>query len=256
METQTVSLSVHPQILDLMEALEQNDLTKQKEDVQSLVGYIENMESSLSVMMSEMQEMHAEIIRLHNKGIRAKCTQLVSKSEDKIRQVKVMVSTAKSRLIDAAENAVKTYKEKGKSALIQTVDAMRIPAALCRIKNGFSHAAQSMQQRAKQLDTIREELHEVGSHMKNAGRIMLGRPTKQTKVLESDKGVLAKLRGFLESCSRAFERMECSADNLLSKTQRDKPKNEERPSVRSELMQMKSAKSEKSMTPMQQETVR
>lgn len=42
METQTVSLSAHPQILDLMEALEQNGLTKQKEDVQSLVGYIEN----------------------------------------------------------------------------------------------------------------------------------------------------------------------------------------------------------------------
>ena len=256
METQTVSLSVHPQILDLMEALEQNGLTKQKEDVQSLVGYIENMESALSVMMSEMQEMHAEISRLHDKGIRAKCTQLVSKSEDKIRQVKAMVSTTKKRLIEAAGNAVKTYKEKGKSALIQAVDAMRIPAALSRIKGGFSHAAQSMRQSAVQLDTIRGELHEVGSHMKNAGRIMLGRPTRQTKALESDKGVLAKLRGLLESCGRAFERMEHSTDNLLSKTQYDKPKNEERPSVKSELRQIKSAKPEKSKAPMQKETVR
>lgn len=255
METQAISLSVHPQIIDLMEVLEQNGLAKQKEEVQSLVGYIENMEYNLSVMVAEIQEMHKEVSRLHDKGIRAKCTQLLSKAEDKIGQVKGMVSTAKNRLIEAAGNAVKACKEKGKSALIGAVNAMRIPAALSRIREGFSHAAQSMRQSAGQLDTIREELHEVGSHMKNAGRIMLGRPARQTKALEADKGVLAKLRGFLESCGKAFDRMERGADNLLSKTQSDKAM-EEKPSVKLELRQRKAAKSEKSKAPMQQEAVR
>ena len=107
----------------------------------------------------------------------------------------------------------------------------------------------------QKLDGMREELHEVGSHMKNAGLVMLGRPTRQTKALESDKGVLSKLRGFLESCSKAFDRMERGADNLLSKTQSDKAM-EEKPSVKLELRQMKAAKSEKSKAPMQQEAVR
>ena len=61
METQSISLNVHPQILDLYEVLEKNGLHKQKEDVQSLVGYIESMEYNLSVMMNEIQEMHAEV---------------------------------------------------------------------------------------------------------------------------------------------------------------------------------------------------
>lgn len=255
METQAISLSVHPQILDLMEVLEQNDLAKQKEEVQSLVGYIENMEYNLSVMTAEIQEMHKEVSRLHDKGIRAKCTQILSKAEVKIGQIKAMVSTTKNRMMEAAGNAVKTYKEKGKSALIQAVNAMRIPAVLSAMKKGFSYTAQSMQQSARQLDTVREELHEVGSHMKNAGRIMIGRPTRQTKALEADKGVLAKLRGFLESCGKAFDRMERGADNLLSKTRCDKS-TEEKPSVKLELRQMKSAKSEKSKAPMQHETVR
>ena len=255
METQAISLSVHPQIIDLMEALEQNGLAKQKEEVQSLVGYIENMEYNLSVMMAQMQEMHKEVSRLHDKGIRAKCAQLISKAEEKIGQVKAMVSTTKDRLIEAAGNAVKAYKEKGKSALLGAVNAMRIPAALSRIKEVFAHAAQSMRRSAGQLDTIREELHEVGSHMKNAGRVMLGRPARQAKALESDKGVLAKLRGFLESCGKAFDRMERGADNLLSKTQSDKAM-EEKPSVKLELRQMKSVKSVKVQTPMQRETVR
>ena len=129
METQAISLSVHPQIIDLMEALEQNGLAKQKEEVQSLVGYIENMEQSLSVMMAEIQEMHKEVSRLHDKGIRAKCTRLLSKAEDKIGQVKVMVSTAKNRLIEAAGNAVKACKEKGRSALLGAVNPPRSPVS-------------------------------------------------------------------------------------------------------------------------------
>ena len=80
---ETISLNVHPQILDLYEVLEQNGLHKQKEEVQSLVEYIENMEYNLSVMMSAIHEMHTEVNRLHDKGIRAQCAKIVSKVEDK-----------------------------------------------------------------------------------------------------------------------------------------------------------------------------
>ena len=87
METQAISLNVHPQIIDLYEVLEKNGLHKQKEDVQSLVGYIESMEYNLSVMMNEIQEMHTEVNRLHDKGIRAQCAKIVAKAEDKIQQL-------------------------------------------------------------------------------------------------------------------------------------------------------------------------
>ena len=88
MESQTISLNVHPQILDLYEVLEKNGLHKQKEDVQSLVGYVESMEYNLSVMMNEIQEMHAEVKRLHDRGIRNQCGKIISKAEDKIHQAK------------------------------------------------------------------------------------------------------------------------------------------------------------------------
>ena len=155
METQSISLNVHPQILDLYEVLEKNGLHKQKEDVQSLVGYIESMEYNLSVMMNEIQEMHAEVNLLHDKGIRAKCAKIVTKAEDKILQVGTMVSVAKGKVVESAGAAVKAFKEKGKSALVQAVESMQIPAALSKIKSGFSHAAQSMRQYAGQIDVPR-----------------------------------------------------------------------------------------------------
>ena len=112
METQAISLNVHPQIIDLYEVLEKNGLHKQKEDVQSLVGYIESMEYNLSVMMNEIQEMHAEVNLLHDKGMRAKCAKIVTKAEDKILQVGTMVSVAKGKVVESAGAAVKAFKEK------------------------------------------------------------------------------------------------------------------------------------------------
>lgn len=251
---ETSNLNVHPQILDLYEALEQSGLHKEKEEIQSLVGYIENMEYNLSVMMSEIQEMHSQVDRLQNKGVRAKCVQIVKTAEDKIGQAKTMVSIAKVKMIQSAGNAVKNFKEKGKSALVQSVEAMHIPAALSAMKNGFSRAAESMRQSAGRLDSIRDELHEVGGHMKNAGRALLGKPAKQSAKLESDKGILAKLRGFFDSCGKTFSKMERGADNLLGKMQRDNAP--EKQSVKSELRKLKSELSQQSKARLAKEQAR
>lgn len=252
METQAISLNVHPQIIDLYEVLEKNGLHKQKEAVQSLVGYIESMEYNLSVMMNEIQEMHTEVNRLHDKGIRAKCAKIVTKAEDKILQVGTMVSVAKGKLVESASNAVKVFKEKGKSALIQAVEGMRIPAALSKIKSGFSHASQSMRQYAGQLDVIREELHEVGGHMKNAGRAIFGKPAKQNGILEANKGALAKIRNGLKSFSGRLSDMECSTDRLLGKIRREDVKQ----SVKSELYQIKTGRSEPAKAPVTKKQAR
>lgn len=90
-----LALREHPQIIELLSVLEQNNLSQQKEEVQALVGYIDGMEEKLSQMMDEMKEMRLEVGKLHDKGIRARCSQLVDTVEGKVRQTKVMVSTAK-----------------------------------------------------------------------------------------------------------------------------------------------------------------
>ena len=109
-----LALRDHPQIIDLISVLEQSGLQKQKEEVQALVGYIDGMEEKLSQMMDEMKEMRLEVGKLHDKGIRARCSQLVDTVEGKVRQTKVMVSTAKENLISSAKQMVQTFREKGR----------------------------------------------------------------------------------------------------------------------------------------------
>ena len=52
-----LALRDHPQILELLSVLEQNSLSKQKEEVQALVGYIDGMEEKLAQMLEEMKAM-------------------------------------------------------------------------------------------------------------------------------------------------------------------------------------------------------
>ena len=252
METPTISLNVHPQIIDLYEVLEQSGLHKQKEDVKSLVGYIENMEYSLSAMMSEIQEMHTEVNRLHDKGIRAQCTKIVTKVEDKVQQAKTIVSIVKVKTIQSAENAVKAFQEKGKSALIQAVQAIRIPSVLSSMKNGLSHAARFVRESAGRLDALREQIHEAGGHIQNAGRALSGKVPAEPKTLKADKGLLAKIRNGLESFSSRLSDMERSTDRLLGKIQRENAKQ----SVKSELYQLKAGRSEPAKAPVAKEQAR
>ena len=57
MAESALALREHPQIIELLSVLEQNSLSKQKEEVQALVGYIDGMEEKLSQMMDEMKAM-------------------------------------------------------------------------------------------------------------------------------------------------------------------------------------------------------
>ena len=230
-----LALRDHPQIIDLISVLEQNGLQKQKEEVQALVGYIDGMEEKLSQMMDEMKEMRMEVGKLHDKGIRARCSQLVDTVEGKVRQTKVMVSTAKENLISSAKQMVQTFREKGRSALCHAAQALRIPSVLSRMGRGFAHAEKSMGQLAVRLDAMREELHQAGGHIKNAGFALAGKEPQESKELSADKGVLAKLRSFVLYWGKAFSEMDRDTALTVERI------NGGRSSVKTELQGLKAA---------------
>ena len=235
MTESALALREHPQIIELLSVLEQHSLSKQKEEVQALVGYIDGMEEKLSQMMDEMKAMRLEVEKLHNKGIRTQCAQLVGTAEEKIRQGKAMLSTARTNFVSAAGRMLGTFQEKGRAALRHAVQALRIPAVLSRMERGFSHASQAMEQCAGKLDVIRDELHQAGGHIKNAGLALAGKEPQESKELSADKGVLAKLRSFVLYCGKAFSEMDRDTALTVERI------NGGRSSVKTELQGLKSA---------------
>lgn len=244
-----VKLSACPEITELFAVLEQNGLHQEKDKVKSLVDYIEDMETRMSDMTTELSEIRKEIGQIHDSTLRAKCGRLYTEVEEKLKQAKTVVVTVKNNLMQSAGNAVKAFRDKGRDALMQTVTAMRISTALEHLKSGMHRSAEAMRDSAGRIDAMREELHEVSRHLKNAGRTLFGKPAREAEKLDTDKGALAMLRRFMEGAGSKFADMEQGADKLISKIQG-------RESVKSELQALKSEQRKAAKAPAAKEQAR
>lgn len=254
MAEQALALREYPQIIELLAVLEQNGLVKERDEVSSLVEYIDSMEDKLSQMMDELQQMHGEVKQIQDKGLSARCIRLLETAQEKVTQTGEMVSTVKNNFVRAAGNAVKTFKEKGRAALVQAVRAMKIPTVLAKMKDGLHAAARSMNEAAGKVEMKREQLHEAGEHLQNAGRALSGKPAQEAAPLENEKGILAKVRKCFEGLGRSFSAMGDRAGKLEEKLQKDNP--EQKTSVKTELQVLKSGQAAKKSAPALTEQVR
>lgn len=182
------ALREQPQIIELLAVLEQNGLTKEREEVSSLVEYIGSMEETLAQIRSELQEMHGEVKEIQDKGLQAQCSRVLGTAQEKVMQTGEMVSTVKTNFVRAAGNAVRTFRAKGRAAL------------------------------------------------------------------DSDKGILAKLRKSLEDLGRTFAAMGDRSGDLEETLQKDRPA--QKPSVKTSLRVLKSGQAAKASAPVQTEQVR
>ena len=161
----------NPQVTQLLETLEENGMQKEKGEVSALVSYIGDMEHTLSAMLAEMQEMRKEVNMIHNSSIKAKCENLIHTADSKIRQGIETVSKAKNNLISSAENAVKVFKEKGKEAFKNSINAMKISDTLDKLGKVFHSFSVSMNESVQNVQNARVIL---GAHIDGAGGSIVG----------------------------------------------------------------------------------
>ena len=223
-------LNEHPQIAELMDTLEKNEMHKEKAEVQSLVDYIGDMEKTLTEMLDEMKNMRQEIELIHNNSLRAKCQNLVQKTEGKIKQGLALVVKVKDNFIQSAKNAVKAFKEKGKEAFRNAVKAMKVPETLDMLGKVFGKLSKEVEQDVIQVNAMQSELNNAKGHLKNIGRLLIGRETKDAEQTKTDKGVLSRFGKLLEKIGKGFGNLSQkaldSADKIRVSHVKESVKNE------------------------------
>ena len=224
-------LKEHPQIVELLDTLDKNGLMKEKNEVQSLVSYIGGMEETLTGMLGELQDMRREINLIHNNTLRSKCHTLVEKTESKIRQGFSAVKKMKDNLIQSAGNAVRAFREKGRDALAESVRAMKIPEALDKLSSMFGKLSKDMAQDTRKLSAMQTELQGAKGHLKNMGRLFIGRAPKEAEQIKTDKGILSRLSRLFDKTQKGFASLEQKAMDAADK----------KPSVKEKLDRYKAA---------------
>ena len=211
------NLNEHPQIAELLDTLAQNGLTKEKNEVQSLVNYIGSMEETLTGMLGELQDMRREINLIHNSTLRSKCQNLVQKTDDKIRHGFSAVKQMKDNLIKSAGNAMRAFRERGKDALAQSVRAMKIPEALDKLSSLFHRLSKDMSQDTMKLSSMNAELQSAKRHFKNMGLLLVGRSAKEAEHTKADKGILSRLSRLFDKVQNGFSSLEQKAMDVADK---------------------------------------
>lgn len=199
-------LSEQPEIIDLLRVLEQSKLMKERQEVESLVNYLDSMESQFGEVLKELKEVKRQLTQIQDKGV---------------------------------------------GALQKVVAAMKIPSALSRLKAAFQGGKESMNDRADKMAVISSELHVIGSHTKNVGRILMGKAGKEVEPQNMDKGITVRIEKVCLACGRGFERMEQGTDRAMKKLEKFMERGK-KPSVKEELKKLKSEKTSVQKLPVPQ----
>ena len=247
METaRQTALMEQPEIVELFRVLEGNGLTKEQKEVESLVKYLDGMEVQFGQVLEELRDVKEQLSQIQDGGVKASVLRIAEQAQGKVQEVGGQLNTVRKNLIQSGRNALQTYKEKGNDALRKAVSSVKIPSALARIQEGIHGAVENMNRQADRMKVLNGELHAAGGHLKNAGRIFLGKEQKKVEPQATDKGITAKIRKSFLTISGRLSSMEQTTENLRRRLEQFVQKEEKKPSVKVEL---KKLKEEKKMVP-------
>lgn len=247
METaRQTALMEQPEIVELFRVLESSGLKKEQKEVESLVKYLDGMESQFGQVLEELRDVKEQLSQIQDGGVKASVLRIAEQAQSKVQEVGGQFHTVRKNLIQSAKSALQTFKEKGKDALRKAVSSMKIPSALTRIQEGLHGAVESMNRQADKMEVLNGELHAAGGHIKNVGRIFRGKEQKKVEPQATDKGITAKIRKSFLTISGRLSSMEQTTENLRRRLEQFVQKEEKKPSVKVEL---KKLKEEKKMVP-------
>ena len=236
------NLRQQPEIIELFQVLEENELVKEHQEVELLVDYLEGIESQFGQMLEELKAVRGQLSQIQDKGVKATAVRIVEKAEGKVQEIGSQITTMKENLHHSAQNAIITFKEIGVGALKKAVSAMKIPSVLFVLKESFHSGMESMNKNATKIAIISGEIHEAREHTKNIGRVLFGRGTKEPNPHSPDKGVTAKLKNVFLSCGIKFADMEHATESVIQKLEQMESKKSKKPSVRAEIRRLKKEK--------------
>lgn len=218
-----------------LELLEENGMKEQKQEVELLAGYVDKMEFQFNNVLDELKNVRQELSAIQDKTIRATATRVVDKVVHKVEDAKAHLVKLKNHIKQTVDKAVTNFKEHGKSALVSAMRTLNVKGLLQTIKDGLDQTVKVSDHGIDKLTKLGDEIHAVNSHMKNVGRVVIGKDTQDTNPRQADKGLLAKVQESLFFTMDVYSKMSLQTGQMLNKIKTIEEKHNEKKSVRSDL---------------------
>ena len=243
-------------IKQLMDIMGQQGMKEQSQDFLEVLNFVAGMQVQLSVMVDELQgvrEQLAEMQKNQPKAVTEKLMDKVSQLQEKINSLSERFGEIKDHLIGVAKEAVTAFKEKGREGMNKVLQAgiSSVKSVLENTRERLVDVMTNYEKTANQIDSIGDELKQIGNSFANVGRLIAGKGTKEvsdekpgvglTRVMNMPvKSNIAAFRKQIDGIDKAMEKLDKVSAGLHTGKEADKGA---RVSIKEKLSQMK-AKSE------------
>ena len=239
-------------IKQFMELLNQQNMGEQSQDFMELFRFAAGMQLQLSVMADELQGVRQQLEQLQEnqpKSFKENLMDKVERLQEKITDLSERLSAVKDHLVETVAQAVNAFKEKGKSGMCKIVQKgiSDIKPALEDFRERLTETMLDFQKTANQIDSIGDELKQIGNSVSNVGRLLAGKGTEEVTdektgvdltraVNKPVKKAVENLRKGIASIDKAFEKLDRLSDRFDVGKEAEKGGRE---SLKDKLSQMK-----------------
>lgn len=236
-------------IKQFIKIMEQQNRQEQSQDFMEIFRYMAGMQVQLGVMADELQNVRKQLSAIENTQPNAESRKLVdrvSHLQEKISGISKRISAVKNHFVDTVAKSVTAFREKGKremnKVLNKGISGIKSMLAGCREK--MVDLLTDYEKTANQIDSIGDELKQIGNSFANVGRLVTGKGTKE--ISEEKPGVgltrlinmpvkrnIAVLRHHIEKVDRAMNKLDTISAGLEPEEKKaekgEKPKSAQKP---------------------------
>ena len=245
-----------------MELLNQQNMKEQSQDFMGIFWYVAGMQVQLSAMVDELQGVREQLSQMQENQPKSVKENLMDKAahlQGKITSLSERLSAVRNRLVETAAQAVSAFKEKGKAEMCKVLQKgiTGVKSMLSDYRERLVDVMTDFEKTANQIDSIGDELKQIGNSVSNVGRLLAGKGTKEvpdekpgvglTRVINKPvKKTVENLRKRIDGADKAFEKLDRLSESLDSGKEAEKGG---RVSVKDKLSQMKSKADQQKKAP-------
>lgn len=245
-----------------MEMLNSQNMGEQSQDYMALFQYTAGMQVQLAVMVDELQGVREQLAQIQSaqpKTVTESLMDKVSHLQEKIVNLSDRLSVVKDHLVETAAQAVNAFKEKGKAEMCKVLQKgiSGVKSILADYRERLTDVMMDYKKTANQIDSIGDELKQIGNSVSNVGRLLAGKGTKEvsgekpgvglTRAINKPvKRAVENLQKNIDTVDKTFEKLERLSERLAVGKEAEKGG---RVSLKDKLSQMKAKADQQKNTP-------
>ncbi len=245
-----------------IELLGQQNMGEQTQDLMELFKYVAGMQLQLGAMVDELQGVREQLAQMQENQPKAVTEQLMDKVaylQARITSLSERLTAVKDRLVETAQQAISAFKEKGKAEVCKVVQkgisAIKSMLENCQVQ--MVDVMTDFEKTANQIDSIGDELKQIGNSVSNVGRLLAGKGTQEVSdekpgvgltraVGQPVKNAAVHLRENIDAVDRMMGKLDSLSERMNTWKEAEKGG---RTSLKDKLSQMKEIAGQKPKAP-------